>query len=209
MRNRTDQENFWAGDFGNDYVDRNSEPASVAHRTAWFAHIFQHTRGIRSVLELGANIGHNYLAIRNLLPGCSFTAVEINDKAAKLLEEMPIAKLHKGSIFEFEPAELGQHDLTLASGVLIHIKPELLPEVYRRLYECSTRYILINEYYNPTPVEVRYRGHEERLYKRDFAGEIMQRYPDVELVDYRFHYRGDANFPADDSTWFLMRKNGV
>jgi len=43
------------------------------------------------------------------------------------------------------------------------------------------------------------------LFKRDFAGELMDNFP-VELVDYGFQYHRDV-FPADDVTWFLMRKN--
>jgi len=98
------------------------------------------------------------------------------------------------------------HDLTFTCGVLIHINPELLPELYTRLYECSRSYILINEYYNQKPVEASYRGHSERLFKRDFAGELLDRYPDLELVDYGFQYHRDHNFPADDMTWFLLKK---
>jgi len=89
---------------------------------------------------------------------------------------------------------------------LIHINPEMLPQVYSRLYDCSRKYILIKEYYNPTPVVVTYRGNTERLFKRDFAGEMMDLYPDLELIDYGFQYHRDNNFPEDDSTWFLLKK---
>lgn len=53
-----------------------------------------------------------------------------------------------------------------------------------------------------------YRGHEQRLFKRDFAGEMLDAYPDLRLVDYGFVYRRDPVFPADDLTWFLMEKKG-
>ncbi|MFC1521624.1 pseudaminic acid biosynthesis-associated methylase [Elusimicrobiota bacterium] len=209
MSFKTEQEVFWAGDFGNVYVDRNSNVKSVAHRTAVFAKILRRTRGISSVLELGANIGHNIHAVRNLLPSCAFAAVEINDKAIATLSELPDVKVFKGSIFDFSPADLGKHDLTFTSGVMIHINPKLLSDVYARLYECSNAYILVKEYYNPTPMQVNYRGHNDRLFKRDFAGEMLDKYPDLELVDYGFQYHRDYNFPADDSTWFLMKKKSV
>jgi len=205
----TEQEAFWAGEFGNDYVDRNSGSRSIAIRTAVFANILRRTAGVESAMELGANIGHNLHAVRNLIPGCSFTVVEINQKAAGILSKVRDTKVFRGSIFQFSPSELGRHDLTFTSGVLIHIEPGRLPEVYARLYECSNAYILIREYYNPTPVEVTYRGHAERLYKRDFAGELLDAYPDLELVDYGFQYHRDHNFPADDSTWFLLKKTKV
>jgi spore coat polysaccharide biosynthesis protein SpsF len=65
---------------------------------------------------------------------------------------------------------------------------------------------LICEYYNPSPVTINYRGHKDRLFKRDFAGEFMDVYKDVELIDYGFSYRRDQKFPQDDITWFLLKK---
>jgi hypothetical protein len=44
------------------------------------------------------------------------------------------------------------------------------------------------------------------LFKRDFAGEMLERYPDLELIDYGFVYKRDNNFPQDDITWFLLKK---
>ena len=58
----------------------------------------------------------------------------------------------------------------------------------------------------PAPVAIPYRGHSDRLFKRDFAGEILDRHPQLQLVDYGFAYRRDPNFPQDDITWFLMEK---
>jgi pseudaminic acid biosynthesis-associated methylase len=203
---QTDQEAFWAGQFGMEYTDRNSDARSVAKRTAVFARILSRTRNVRSVLECGTNIGHNLAAIKNLIPECSFGGIEINDKAASVAEQIPDTKVFRGSILEFTPEELGQYDMTITSGVLIHIEPSHLPDIYKILYECSLKYILVKEYYNPTPVEVPYRGHSERLFKRDFAGEILDLYPSIEIVDYGFQYHRDYNFPADDSTWFLLKK---
>ena len=203
----TEQEAFWAGDFGNAYIDRNSDPKSVAYRTAHFADILKRTRGVSSVLELGANIGQNLLALMNLLPQCNFAGVEINATAAARLSQIPQVKVFKGSFLQFSQSDLGLYDLTLIAGVLIHQDPAYLSEVYARLYECSQSYICLIEYYNPTPMEVTYRGHTGRLFKRDFAGELLDKYQDLELLDYGFHYHRDYNFPSDDSTWFLLRKN--
>ena len=51
-----------------------------------------------------------------------------------------------------------------------------------------------------------YRGHEDRLFKRDFAGEMMKKFNDLKLVDYGFVYHADCNFPQDDVTWFVLEK---
>jgi hypothetical protein len=71
---------------------------------------------------------------------------------------------------------------------IIHIKPELLPAVYQNMYDLSNRYIMVYEYYNPTPVNVEYRGYQNRLFKRDFAGELIDKY-NLKLIDYGFNYK--------------------
>ena len=70
------------------------------------------------------------------------------------------------------------------------------------------RYICVIEYYNPTPVTVQYRGHANMLFKRDFAGEMLDRFAGLRLVDYGFVYHRDR-FPQDDLTWFLMEKRSL
>jgi spore coat polysaccharide biosynthesis protein SpsF len=96
----------------------------------------------------------------------------------------------------------------MIKGVLIHINPDMLGIVYEKLYQLFSHYILIAEYYNPTPVEVNYRGHSSKLFKRDFAGEMLDKYPDLKLLDYGFIYYRDNNFPQGDTNWFLLEKTG-
>lgn len=91
-------------------------------------------------------------------------------------------------------------------GVLIHINPDKLSLVYDIMYKSSSRYILVSEYYNPCPVDIKYRGHSEKLFKRDFACEMLDQFPDLRLINYGFVYHRDPNFPQDDMTWFLMEE---
>ncbi len=200
----TPQEAFWAGEFGNEYVSRNRNEAHVAGNLALFSRILSRTSGIRTAIEFGANIGLNLVALKALLPQAEFSAIEINESAASELEKIGYVDVHRQSILEFGSGP--DFDLVLIKGVLIHIHPEKLPEVYDRLYHCSRRYILIAEYYNPTPVAIPYRGHADRLFKRDFAGEMLDRFADLTLLDYGFSYHRDCNFPQDDLTWFLLEK---
>ena len=159
---------------------------------------------IASCLELGSNIGLNLKALGILLPRLQMTGVEINAKAAEECAKLERVKAVNASILEYDSDEL--FDLTFTSGVLIHINPDMLPTVYDVLYRHSRKYILVAEYYNPTPMEVNYRGNAGKLFKRDFAGEIMDRYPTLKLLDYGFQYHRDNHFPQDDTTWFLMEK---
>ena len=109
------------------------------------------------------------------------------------------------SIIGFRPPRTW--DLVLVKGVLIHINPDMLPDVYDSLVAACSRYLLVAEYYNPSPVAIPYRGHSDRLFKRDFAGEIMDLHPEMTLVDYGFSYRRDNKAPQDDITWFLLEKH--
>jgi spore coat polysaccharide biosynthesis protein SpsF len=204
---QTEQEAFWAGEFGNAYAARNRGARWVASNTALFASILRRTENVRSVIEFGANIGLNLQALRQLLPEAELAAVEINEQAAAELRRLPGVRVHHQSILEFTPE--APADFALIKGVLIHIQPDKLPQVYDLLHRSSRRYVCLVEYYNPTPVSVPYRGHADRLFKRDFAGEMLQRFPDLRLLDYGFVYRGDPNFPQDDATWFLLEKRPV
>lgn len=159
-----------------------------------------------SIIEFGANIGLNLKAINVLCPNIQdVSAVEINAEAAKVCKEnIDLKNLYEQSIFDFKTDY--QRDFVLIKGVLIHLNPDYLNLAYNILYETSKKYICIAEYYNPTPVEVMYRGHKGKLFKRDFAGEMLDKYNDLKLIDYGFVYRRDANFPQDDITWFLLQK---
>ncbi|MGD9639198.1 MAG: pseudaminic acid biosynthesis-associated methylase [Alphaproteobacteria bacterium] len=201
---KTEQETFWATEFGDDYIDRNRSPKILASSISFFTSILQRASTISSVMEFGANVGLNLVAIKNLLPEAKIAAVEINKKAYDVLAKIDGVEAHNASVLEFETKE--KFDLVFTKTVLIHINPEELDKVYEKMYNASKKYILVAEYYNPVPTKISYRGHENRLFKRDFAGDLMEKYPDLKLVDYKFVYKRDNNFKQDDITWFLLEK---
>lgn len=198
---KTEQEKFWAGQFGKNYINRNTD---YFRNIPLFSNIFSKTNNIKSLIELGANIGLNLKAIKEILPNISLSAIEINSDAVNHLEQIGDIEIYNQSILDYSVDY--KRDFVLIKGVLIHINPDFLNNVYEVLYNLSNKYICIAEYYNPTPVKVNYRGHEDKLFKRDFAGELLDKYDDLELVDYGFIYHRDNNFPQDDITWFLLQK---
>ena len=201
------QEALWKGEFGDEYSERNS-PQQLARlagsNVAFFANIMRNIH-VDSILEFGANWGPNIVAIKSLLPNAEFAAVEINEMAATKLKSLaPTVDVTVGSAADFEPAR--QYDLVFTKGVLIHIPPENLARVYKNMFNSSNKYILIAEYYNQTPTTIAYRGHENVLFKRDFAGDFMDEYP-VKLVDYGFVYHRAVPASAQDGiTRFLLEK---
>jgi spore coat polysaccharide biosynthesis protein SpsF len=202
---KTEQEAFWAGDFGTEYIGRNKSSQLLASNLHFFSQALRSSGRIASCVEFGANIGMNLRALQLLYPAIEARGVEINAEAARQLAELVGPdQVFNGSIFDYPAHE--PVDLALIKGVLIHINPEMLSATYRKLYEASRRYVLVCEYYNPAPVAIPYRGHSDRLFKRDFAGEMLELFPDLRLVDYGFAYHRDPAFPQDDITWFLMEK---
>ncbi len=205
---KTDQEAFWAGKFGDDYIARNTGDALLGSNISLLSKMLVRCPHAKSLIEFGANIGMNLRAIRALRSDVELDAIEINATAVDQLREWGGAnRIHHASILDFHPDRTW--DIALIKGVLIHINPDFLPQVYESLFRASNRYILVVEYYNPTPVEIVYRGHSGRLFKRDFAGELLDKFPTLRVVDYGFVWRRDPVFPQDDATWFVLEKMGL
>lgn len=199
----TEQEAFWAGEFGSKYSSRNNSEPLLFSKVAMWSKILRSANSITSVKELGCNIGLNLLALNKLNPELKLSGIEINAEAARQAKELNIADVINGTILEKVEGE--KSDLTFTVGVLIHINPEKLKSVYDNLVNKSNRYVMVAEYYNPSPVNISYRGNEETLFKRDFAGELMEQYG-LKLIDYGFIYKRDNWAPQDDITWFLLEK---
>jgi len=201
-----EQESFWAEEFGNEYIDRNKSAKLLASNLNFFARCLSKIENPSSVIEFGANIGMNLKALRLLFPELStLKGLEINETAsARLAELIGEENVINSSIVEYDNEQ--KFDLSLIKGVLIHCNPDQLQDIYKKLYMASSKYILIAEYYNPEPVSISYRGYENKLFKRDFAGEILDKFSDLRLIDYGFCYHR-GSFPQDDITWFLLEKN--
>ncbi len=202
---KTEQESFWAGEFGTQYINRNQGAGLLSSNLAFFNQALRSAHKPKDCIEFGANVGMNLRALKLLYPRQEQFAIEINtDAVNKLRTIIPPENIFNTSILDYSSVK--QFDLVLIKGVLIHINPEYLSQVYETLYHSTGHYLLVCEYYNPTPVQVPYRGHNDRLFKRDFCGEILDHYPDLELIDYGFVYHRDPNFPQDDINWFLLER---
>lgn len=204
----TSQEQFWTGPEGDAYTFRNSGPEQqrwVASNVAFFNRALARVRGVRSVFEIGCNTGLNLMAIQKLFPQVTLEGMDINQTAiAAARQNVPRAAIYNISIQTIFPSSVW--DLVFTKAFLIHMDPASLSMVYEKIYKLTRRFILLAEYYNPAPVEVPYRGQPGLLFKRDFAGEIMDQFPDLALLDYGFAYHRDPNWPQDDLTWWLLEK---
>ncbi|MCA9802619.1 MAG: methyltransferase domain-containing protein [Cyanobacteria bacterium HKST-UBA02] len=200
MRSKSRQEQFWASSFGTEYTDRNTLPPEA--RSPFFKAILEQMKNVRTVCELGSNRGHNLEAIK-LAGKFDLTGVELNEDAHAILSKIEGVNAVLSSIQDFEPVD--RFDFVFVAGVLIHINPSDLPEIYAKMASISRKYVLLSEYFNPEPVEVPYRGHQGVLFKRDFAGEFLDAHPDFQVMDYGFKWKRVE--PAwDNCCWFLLER---
>ena len=198
----SEQESFWRGEFGDSYTERNSRIDQHQSNLFFWSKIISLAGPLHNVLELGCNRGLNLDAIKILSPNTTTFGVEINQQAAdKAAQSHQVFNKSLGDNISGLPVA----DLTFTSGVLIHINPDMLPVVYDKLYSYSSKYIMIKEYFSTQPQEITYRGHESRLWKRDFASELWKD-RNLKLIDYGFCWRYDPVAPQDDLNWFLFEK---
>jgi pseudaminic acid biosynthesis-associated methylase len=191
---------FWQGDFGDDYNKRNTN--LVQNNYVMFSKIFYANNDVypKTILEFGAGTGQNLYALKQIFPFARLKAVEVNKDACNQLK-----KIHGCEVINDSVSFVGRSDLVLTKGLLIHIYPDELNEIYEIIYKSASKYILICEYFNPTPMEIEYRGEKGKLWKRDFVGELCSLYDDLKIMDYGFVYKKDE-YPQDNLNWFLLRK---
>jgi spore coat polysaccharide biosynthesis protein SpsF len=88
MNFKTEQEAFWAGNFGTEYIQRNQGANLLASNLDFFSKALRSAQNIRSCIEFGANIGMNLKALKLLHPSINAHAIEINAQAVKALEDV-------------------------------------------------------------------------------------------------------------------------
>ncbi len=200
------QEEFWSTKIVESYVQDNSTFDGNLGQIAWGRILSKvEVASISSYLDCGSNIGRNIGFLREFLPGASANIIELAELPyEKCLKEFDIDKSFLGSIKE---ARFDQKfDLVFTNSVLIHVNPDELLESMSRMYEMSSKYILIAEYFNRTPVMIHYRGEDNRLFKRDFGKLFLENF-ECTVIDYGFlwgHQFDSAGF--DDITYWLFEK---
>ena len=75
MTYKTEQEKFWAGEFGDEYLKRNQGLSAVATNIAFFTKVMQRTQKIETFIEFGANIGLNTAAFASVMPKVKMSAI--------------------------------------------------------------------------------------------------------------------------------------
>lgn len=198
----TNPKDLWSGQFGNDYAIRS--PGSVEANAAFFDIALITVPHVASILEFGAGVGNNLRALRGRYPKSTIDACEINTIAFAELQRCPIDGAINCAAQDYPV--VSKHELVLTKGFLIHIPPEELQRVYAKLHAAYGKYLLICEYFSVQRTMIPYRGTVDTLWKADFAGELLDRFPDLKLRDYGFVSKRDPVMPQDDLNWWLLER---
>lgn len=208
----TEQSIAWKSDFGREYTERNTldvEGLNQLHRRNYGISrrdinvcFLRDIPRDSSFLEVGCNSGNQLLLLQEM-GYANLSGVELQPYALEVARQrLPGVTLKLGSALSL-PHEDSSFDVVFTSGVLIHISPGDLPRALDEIYRCSKEYIWGMEYHSPDVAEVNYRGHNQLLWKMDYARRYLERFPDLELVaEQRLPYLENKNVDAV----FLLRK---
>ena len=159
------QQQAWAGDWGNAYTTRNR--VDWRKRVPFWANIMQEI-GARSVLEIGCNAGWNLSAIKAAAPWATVRGIDVNASAIKQACVAGLDAWLETIEARVEKTE-ACHELVFTAGVLIHISPAGLEPMMRNIIALSNRWVLAVEYESEAEAEVIYRGEKDMLWKRPFG----------------------------------------
>jgi spore coat polysaccharide biosynthesis protein SpsF len=198
---------MWASKFGTDYHERNR----FEERSGFWYDVLGKDvlRDAWSVLEPGAGKGENLVAIRKArlvtldmpMNDYQLTGIEVNKVAYDCLRNEHVVA-HNAAFLDV-PLDDKTYGLVITRGFLMHVPTAAIKPTLAKIYNASSRWICLCEYYSPVRREVEYHGKGSALWIDDFAGKIMEMYPDLTLVDYGFKYH---KFDGYDLTYFLLRK---
>jgi len=188
---KTKQIEFWSGEFGEEYTERNSydsEGWDNFYISNWgiskpemnnrfLGHLPKDAR----ILEVGSNTGMQL----NGLQRNGFTnlyGIELQKYAVERSKEFTKdVNVIQGSGFDI-PFKDEFFDMVCTNGVLIHIAPDDLFKIMGEMYRTSKKYIWGFEYFAEELVDINYRGNSGFLWKADYAKLFLTQFPDLKLV---------------------------
>lgn len=201
------QEKLWQSGFGTAYHQRNE----FEDRQEFWLDVLgmDVITDAHSVLEPGAGKGENLVAIRALrefnlhifMNDYQLTGVEVNKVACDEMARKSVIT-HNAAFLDV-PLDNNTYSLVLTRGFLMHVPKVALKPTLAKLYNSSSKYICMAEYFSPVRREVEYHGHGSTLWVDDFGAEMMAMYPDLKLIKYGFKYHVDGGY---DLTYFLLSK---
>lgn len=217
MTMKTKQTDFWSGEFGKEYTDRNtSENIQVwnenyknlygVSRFDMFNTFISKLNKESKILEVGCNSAQQLVALQTLgfknLYGIELQSYAV-EKAKNITKDINIIQ---GSAFDI-PFKDGYFDLVMTNGVLIHISPDDIPKALSEIVRCSKQYIMGFEYFSEESEEVNYRGNKGFLWKMNYAKTYINKFSNLSLVkEVQYPYVVEEETGNIDSMFLLKKK---
>jgi ubiquinone/menaquinone biosynthesis C-methylase UbiE len=156
---------LWAGDFGHDYIERNS---NVPDRSEFWNRIMRKYKP-QTVLEVGCNIGHNLRFIKEAVPKAELHGVDVNEEALAILRAtLPGVSVKTASATNL-PYDDREFDMVVAVGLLIHITDDKdLKRAIQEMFRVADKQVLVAEYWAPDWEAIPYHGYVNALRKGPF-----------------------------------------
>jgi pseudaminic acid biosynthesis-associated methylase len=211
----TKQEQFWGGEFGKEYTDRNSRDSKEwdnFYVENWgISKVEMNDRFLNvlpkdaSILEVGCNTGMQLVGLQRSgfenIYGVELQAYAV-EKAKEYTKHINIIQ---GSGFDI-PFKDNFFGVVCTNGVLIHISPDNLPNIMREMVRCSKKYIWGWEYYAEDTTTINYRGNTDYLWKADYAALFMKHCPNLKLVKKELYpYVSQAESGNKDCMYLLEK----
>jgi len=177
---------FWAGEFGREYTERNAacnfDPDRLARMGEIFKEMLSHTSGVRRILEVGCNTGHNLSILRGL-GDFELVGVEPQDAARAEGARRGVQEtILPGDAFHL-PFEDGSFDLVLTTGVMMHISPDDILRALAEFRRVSRKCYFTMDYFEEAETAVsNYHGHDDLLWRRDMRKVVARSDPGATLL---------------------------
>jgi pseudaminic acid biosynthesis-associated methylase len=213
---KNEQENFWGGEFGKNYTDRNSRHNEEFNKAydSWYGisrtkmnetFLGSLPKDLR-ILEIGCNTGMQLAELKSM-GFTSLYGIELQDYAVQRAKEYTEGiNIIQGSAFDV-PFKDNFFDLVFTSGVLIHIAPDNLPKVFSEMHRCSKKYIWGFEYYADKVTSIKYRGNEGFLWKANYGKLMRDQFNNLSLINEELYpYVTEAEKGNVDFMYLLEKK---
>jgi pseudaminic acid biosynthesis-associated methylase len=200
------QEDFWMNRITESYIRDNTIFDESLGLKAWEKILYKVDKSnIDSYLDCGSNIGRNIRFLNQLLPSASANIIELAEEPYNTCTTQ--FKIDQSFLGPIKNASFQtQFDFVFSSGVLIHVHPDDLINSMQRMFSLSSRYVMMAEYFNRTPVMIDYHGESDKLFKRDFGKMFIENF-DCKIVDYGFLWGFEFdNAGFDDVTYWVFEK---
>lgn len=212
---KTQQTEFWSGNFGKEYTDRNSRDNQEWDKfyvENWGITKLEMNKGFIGefpsdikILEVGCNTGMQLIGLQRM-GFYNLFGIELQSYATeKAKEYTKNINIITASGFDI-PFKNDYFDVVCTNGVLIHISPNDLPLIMDEMYRCSKKYIWGFEYYAPELTNINYRGNDNYLWKADYAQMFLNRFSDLKLVKKELYPYVSAAQKGNVDCMYLLEK---